>query len=631
MKIFNKYSIVTVLVAFFVLGLIGPTTAFAVTTATTPSLGAAATYGVLSDTYTNTNAVNKTTINGDVGFTTGPAVVPLGGHPSVTYPNYGVAAPYPQAGLDQATALTALNAGVNAACDVTFAVGAIDLSISNAPQHIGTTYIPGVYCIDGAMSIDSVPGITLSGAGTYIFRSTGALNVSAGMTVTLAGGASACDVFWNPNGATTIGANNNFIGTVIPTLAAAHDITVLSTTLWTGRALTFGHTVTTPDANVVITVPTCAVAASTQLGSGQQPQGTLTIVKRVINDNSRENTPSDFSLFVDGNGRSSVESGHSNNFYASDQGMVYTVSETADPEYTLTFSGDCDSTGHVSLYPNDNKFCILTNDDIGAPVVAPVPPLIDMVKTASPLSLPAGPGSVVYTYTLRNVGTVPVTNITIVGDTCSPIILVSGDINTDAKLDLNETWVYTCTQALSATHTNTAVATGWANGISAVDIASAMVIVGTPIVPPLIHLTKVPSPLTLPAGGGMVTYTKRVTNPGTVALSNVRVTDDKCSPLTYISGDTNGDSKLDATETWTYTCRINITKTTTNTAIASGEANGLTARDFALATIIVASPKLPNTGIAPDEKSTPWNIVVLTGILMLVSISLVAALRKRTI
>lgn len=42
--------------------------------ATTPSLGDAATYGVLSSTYTNTTI---TTINGDVGFTTPPAVAPL--------------------------------------------------------------------------------------------------------------------------------------------------------------------------------------------------------------------------------------------------------------------------------------------------------------------------------------------------------------------------------------------------------------------------------------------------------------------------------------------------------------------------------------------------------------------------
>jgi hypothetical protein len=114
----------------------------------------------------------------------------------------------------------------------------------------------------------------------------------------------------------------------------------------------------------------------------------------------------------------------------------------------------------------------------------------------------------------------------------------------------------------------------------------------------------------------MVTYTKKVTNPGTVALSNVRVTDDKCSPIKYISGDINNDAKLDTTETWVYTCQSNLTETTTNTAVVEGEANGLTARDFAIATVVVASavptpvvPKLPNTGIVSAESSNLLPVV----------------------
>ena len=35
----------------------------------------------------------------------------------------------------------------------------------------------------------------------------------------------------------------------------------------------------------------------------------------------------------------------------------------------------------------------------------------------------------------------------------------------------------------------------------------------------------------------MVTYTKRVTNPGTVPLSNISITDDECNPLQYLSGE----------------------------------------------------------------------------------------------
>jgi hypothetical protein len=143
-------------------------------------------------------------------------------------------------------------------------------------------------------------------------------------------------------------------------------------------------------------------------------------------------------------------------------------------------------------------------------------------------------------------------------------------------------------------------------------------------------VTKVPNPLTLPAGGGKVTYTKKITNPGMVSLSNVGLVDDKCSPVKYISGDTNGDSKLDAVETWTYTCQTNLIKTTTNTATASGEANGLIAKDFAIATVVVATaiPKFPNTGFSPEVGNILWSIIIPTGILVVVSALFIVVLKK---
>jgi LPXTG-motif cell wall-anchored protein len=351
------------------------------------------------------------------------------------------------------------------------------------------------------------------------------------------------------------------------------------------------------------------VAAEVAVSS--RPNATINVVKAVVNDNGGSKVIADFPLFVNG---TLVVSGITNTFPA--PAVMYRVTETSDSSYTQTFSGDCDASGYLNLNPGENKFCIITNNDIGAPVVvAPVPPLIDVVKVSSPLALPFGPGPVIYTYTLYNIGTVPVTNITMVGDTCTPIMLASGDTNADGKLDVNETWVHRCATTLTETHTNTVVATGWANGVSAVDIASATVIVGLPVVPPLIHVTKVPSLLALSAGGGMVTYTKKVTNPGLVALSNVRLVDDKCGPVKYVSGDTNVDAKLDIAETWTYTCTTKLTQTTTNTVIAQGEANGLTARDIALATVVVANavPTLPNTGISPDI-SILWGVMIPTGI-----------------
>ncbi|MDB5185666.1 MAG: hypothetical protein JWL85_189, partial [Candidatus Saccharibacteria bacterium] len=175
--------------ATIVLGLTG---SVSVRAATTPPLATSATYGILANTYTNSGA--GTTVNGDVGFLVAPTVepAPVGGHT-----NYGSTPPYAAAGADQATALGALNAQ---ACTFTWGA-AVNLFLDTTHGPAGV-YAPGVYCSDGAMAVGGP--ITLTGNGTHIFRVNGALDTTAGAVVSLAGGASACDVFWTPH-ATTFG------------------------------------------------------------------------------------------------------------------------------------------------------------------------------------------------------------------------------------------------------------------------------------------------------------------------------------------------------------------------------------------------------------------------------------------
>ncbi len=270
----------------------------------------------------------------------------------------------------------------------------------------------------------------------------------------------------------------------------------------------------------------------------------------------------------------------------------------------------------------------------GGPLTtASVPPLISVLKVPTPLALPLGPGPVTYTYTVKNIGTVPMSNVIVSDNACSTVGFISGDSNNDSKLDINETWTYTCTTTLSQTTTNTVTATGDANGFTAIDTANATVVVGVPIIPPLIHVVKKPNVFVLPANGGAVTYTYTVTNPGTAPLSNVSITDDKCTGLpgrvVGHPGDLNKNDLLESNETWTFTCLTNLTQTTTNTGTAEGSANGLTAIDYSLATVVVAAPSLPKTGLPP----APWNVVILLlfGLLALVSISFVMVLRKHKI
>src|SRR3989344_7861448 len=544
MKKFNKVSVI-VLVIVFMFSFSGSIVALA---ATTPSLGITGTYGVLSSTYTNTAA--GTTISGDVGFTTGPAVAPGG-----THANYGSSAPYSTAGTDQGNVLVNLN---GQACTFTFANGAIDLATDTTHGPIGV-YTPGVYCTTGAGAASiGTAGITLSGAGTYIFRINGALTTVDNSVVTLAG-ASAADVFWTPIAATTLGANTTFKGTVID----ASGITIGSTVAWTGRALAFGGTVST-NADT-ITVPSIA---------------TLRVIKLVVNGTSGTAVSSDFTVHVksagvDVSGSPLAGTAAPGTAYALAAG-TYVVSENGGQNvdasaYSQSFTGSCDSSGSVTLSASDDKTCTIVNTSVPL-LVSPasvgggsnrIVPVIGLLKVPSPLALPAGAGPVAYTYTAWNVGgPQALTSVTVTDDKCSPVTFLSGDLNGNSKLDPNEKWKYSCTATLSKTTTNTSIATGHSDDAlkqAAIATAVATVVVGSPLTPPLINIAKVPSRLTpFPFGGGSGLYSYIVTNPGVVAMSNVVVTDDKCGPVSRVIGDgtansNNNNGLLDPGESWAYT------------------------------------------------------------------------------
>lgn len=199
-------SILTALAVWCTLSLGGTTMA-----ATTPDLATAATFGVLATTFNHDIAT--TTIYGDLGYVWEAGIWPVvvvGGSTFIS----GIDPEYLQAETAQNNALIDLNnLGINP-CTFTFAAGPIDLAADTThdPSLAPGVYEPWVYCTAGAATTAAV---TLSGAGTYIFRIAGALDMVATTNVTLTNGADACNVFWTPTSATTIGANANFIGTVI--------------------------------------------------------------------------------------------------------------------------------------------------------------------------------------------------------------------------------------------------------------------------------------------------------------------------------------------------------------------------------------------------------------------------------
>src|SRR5579864_420442 len=201
-------------------------------------------FGILASTYTNTSP--GTLIAGDLGYTTGPVLVP-----SISGSTHVADSAYSQAGTAQSTATSFANSQV---CTTNLGTS-VNLSLVH-----GGVYTPGVYCITGAASIGP-SGITLSGDGIYIFKIGGALTTAANSVVTL-NGAQASDVSWVPTQATTLGANTQFAGIILD----ASGVTMSSNVSMTGRVLAFGGTVST-NADI-ITVPSYAMADTT---SGNLP------------------------------------------------------------------------------------------------------------------------------------------------------------------------------------------------------------------------------------------------------------------------------------------------------------------------------------------------------------------------
>jgi len=116
------------------------------------------------------------------------------------------------------------------------------------------------------------------------------------------------------------------------------------------------------------------------------------------------------------------------------------------------------------------------------------------------------------------------------------------------------------------------------------------------------------------AYGGLVLYGYTVTNTGTVPLSNVTLADDKCQPVTRVTGDTNLDGILnDSSESWIYSCSTSLTTDTTNTATATGTYNGITATATSTAHVTVGLPTAttPVTPLVTPPRALPSKVVQL--------------------
>ena len=171
----------------------------------------------------------------------------------------------------------------------------------------------------------------------------------------------------------------------------------------------------------------------------------------------------------------------------------YTITETiAPPRYRATYdmnglvkSTNCSWVADSMAYEAPPT-CVITNTYAYAPPPpAPVAPQIALAVSASPTSL-VGSGSVTYTYSVTNPGSVALSAVSVADTTCIPAY-VSGDANSDGLLQPGETWIYTCTATLSVNTTDAAKATGTGNAMSAsASAATTVTVTAAPVLTPVI-------------------------------------------------------------------------------------------------------------------------------------------------
>ena len=203
--------------------------------ATSPTLGAAASYSVLAgQTVTNTGS---TIIPGNLGVSPGSAIT--GFPPGVVGPPGTIHAGDSHAASAQRASTAAFTA-LDQPCTMTYA-GIKDL--------VGENLVAGVYCAD-AFTLSGT--LTLSGAGVWIFKSASDLITSG--TANVLGG-DPCGVWWRAVSSVTLGTNTALIGNIL----ASTSITLESGARLSGRALAQTGSVTLDNNN--LSSPPCAPAA----------------------------------------------------------------------------------------------------------------------------------------------------------------------------------------------------------------------------------------------------------------------------------------------------------------------------------------------------------------------------------
>src|SRR5437763_3425527 len=242
-----------------------------------------------------------------------------------------------------------------------------------------------------------------------------------------------------------------------------------------------------------------------------------------------------------------------------DVGETWTYSCT----YAVTQADiDAGSVRNIATVSADDPHGAPISETAEAVVAVSAAPHMTVIKTPSTPTVAAAGDNVVYTVTVVNDGNETLSAVSVADPLCGPVF-GGGDANGNDLLDVGETWMYSCTYAV----TQADIDAGSVHNTVTVDADDphAMPVSGrdsatvTTLAGPHITVRKTPSVAVVTGAGDPIIYTIAVSNDGNTTLSSVVVTDLRCTPV-FGSGDGNSNGLLDVGETWTYTCTYAATQ-----------------------------------------------------------------------
>jgi uncharacterized repeat protein (TIGR01451 family) len=208
--------------------------------------------------------------------------------------------------------------------------------------------------------------------------------------------------------------------------------------------------------------------------------------------------------------------------------ILLTLDKTADPTSIANAAGQ---TSEFTIVVNTERFAVDNVD-----IVDVLPPNWNYVNNSTTITFPD--------------------NSFISGALANPttIVLPTLTWNIDVDMPAFETLTVKFSASTTAAPNGTSINEGSATGTfgTLTYTASDTATVDSNNTPNF-SITKVAAEPGVDSAGDVIHYTVTLNNTGSVALTGVTVSDPLVTNLVRVSGDTDGDNQLDATETWVYT------------------------------------------------------------------------------